>query len=216
VEGWKGGRVILPPLGKKDFYFFIFIFASEVKTPFHPSTLPYFFLYTYTLKIVYKKILHNSIMRTQYTVKIPPEIDASAEKIVDNILNGFKEYQMLYEFKTLPEFQSIPINRLNLIVTNLTYYYLYLSYYKFVVTDVNLNDVADADYLNICNSCKVLNENFDPQIICNLSFKLLFLLHRDAEKTEKVYKIIQDVATKTMQINHDNLPLIKIIKETIL
>ena len=30
-------------------------------------------------------------MRTQYTVKIPPEIEPSAEKVVNNIINGFKE-----------------------------------------------------------------------------------------------------------------------------
>ena len=155
-------------------------------------------------------------MRTQYTVKIPPKIEPSAEKVVDKIINGFKEYQMLYEFKTAPEFLSIPTNRLNSIVTNLTFYYLYLTYYKSVVTEANFNDVADIDYLNFCNSCKVFNENFDPKILCDLSFKLLFFLHRDTEKTRKIYKIIQDVATKTMQINHYNLPLIKITKESIL
>ena len=124
--------------------------------------------------------------------------------------------KMLYEFKTLPEFLSIPTNRLNSIVINLTYYYLYLSYHKYVVTEADFNDVADCNYLDICNSCKVFNENFNPQILCDLSFKLLFLLHSDAEKTRKIYKIIQDVATKTMQINHNNLPLIKITKESTL
>ena len=168
---------------------------------------------------------------SRYTFLLP-ELKPPLQKLINGIVNGFQQYQDLYKIETFDDIalDIVPCDTINIIVMNLTYYYLYLSYLKHVVTDVDMNNieicdstgesqtlnVTDAQYLEICDSCKILNENLDPQILCNISFKLLYRKYEDVEKTSKAFKIIQDIATVTMKKNHIDLPLIKVRKESIL
>ena len=155
-------------------------------------------------------------MPLKYTFILPEKLDPTIKTVVQNIMNGFKIYQELYKLEAIPKIQTVPINAINTIVKNLTYYYLYLSSHKNIITEGEFYDVPDAQYLDICGSCQIINENFDAQTLMNLSHCLLFSFYKNVETTKKELKYIQNSAIDIMQINHEFIPLIKVRKESIL
>ena len=143
------------------------------------------------------------------------DFDNTAPKTVEfikNAVEGFQLYQMLY-FEEMPldnevsqkTYREINVSDVNKCLMKLITYHLYLDFYKTCIIEGeglnkmennNVNTMIDAndnDYLEICNSCMVLNERFDAckysQILYDIALKTQNDIDDDVE-SKNIMKLI--------------------------